>query len=113
MLADLSSLPLPDLAAYILAGGIPLALSVLAWPLLRPRLDVKNAGAVITAMLPALLPSHGLAGQWLARSRQLEAGFERQRAAMQLHRTAARHIGALDYEIDRLWRDNRAVMGAR
>ena len=110
MLATLIAMPLPELAAYVLVIGIPLTLSLLAWPLLRPRRRVA-AGVTVYADDGSSLPaSRGLAGQWAARSHQLEAGFERQRAAMQLHLAAAQHLGALDHEIDRLWRDTRAVM---
>ena len=110
MLAALSSTPLPELAAYGLVVGIPLALTVLVWPLLRPRQAAATSKPPADWDSALLFATGGLPGQWAARSRQLEAGFERQRAAMTMHRNVAVHLGAIDHEIDRLWRDLRVVI---
>ena len=111
MLAHLATqfaaLALPDLAACALSFGIPLVLSVLAWPLLRTR---RHAPAAALAPVQSKSAGHGLAGQWLQRTRELEGGLARLGAAVRLHQAAELRLGALDYEIDRLWREARAVM---
>lgn len=106
MFAALAAMPLPDLAALVLAAACPMALAIVCWPLFRPR--PKPAAPAPQEPYRGL----GLAGQWLTQSRTIAAGLERHAAALQLHRTAASHIGALDHEIDRLWRETRAVMGS-
>ena len=110
MPALIFALSLPELAAIGLAGGVPLALAVLCWPLLRSnasttgrrRRQDDNAMPTQEALL-------GLAGQWSIHAHKLAAGLDRQSSAIGLHRQAATQLGALDYEIDRLWRETRAV----
>jgi len=105
MFAALAAMPLPDLAALALAVACPLALAILCWPMFRPR--PKPAAPATEEPYRGL----GLAGQWFTQSRTIAAGLERQAAALRLHHNAATHLGALDHEIDRLWRDTRAVIG--
>ena len=112
MLAALYATPLPELASWLLVGGIPLALGLLAWPLLGTRAKSELVASVGDLDDWESSGRLGLPGQWLAQSRLLEAGLDRQRAALRLHRTAAAHLGAVDHEIDRLWRDTRAVLAA-
>ena len=105
MFAALAAMPLPDLAALVLAAACPIALAILCWPLFRPR--PKPSAPAPEEPTRGL----GLAGQWFTQSRTIAAGLKRHATALQLHRNAANHIGALDHEIDRLWRETRAVIG--
>jgi len=110
MFAALASMPLPELATLALVAGIPLILGVLAAPLRRRPRAAPPVTSTTVDPEPDIVGQLGLAGQWSSGARQLEEGFERQRAALRLHRAASDHLGALDHEIDRLWRDTRAVM---
>lgn len=112
MLAALSSMSLPELAAWALVAGIPMGLAVLAWPLLGASSKAANRHQEPDTASQASSRGLGLPGQWIVQTARIEAALERQRAAMQLHRRAALQLGAVDHEIDRLWRDTREIMDA-
>lgn len=112
MFAALATMPLPELAALLLVAGIPLALGKLAAPLLRARRTAPPSRPSTVDSDTGIVRPLGLSGQWSSRARQLEEGFERQRAALRLHRAAGNRLGALDHEIDRLRRDTRSIMAS-
>ena len=110
MPANIAAMSLPELATVALVVGIPLLLGLLALPLLRNRPTASRcmaisaeAGAITGAPL-------GLSGQWSFNMRQLDSSFERFRVMLQLHQAAANHLGAIDHEIEHLWRDTKAIM---
>jgi hypothetical protein len=102
----LTVLPLPELAAWLLVAGIPLISGLLVWPLLRP------AQRPLPEVAPPEEPDRhlGLPGQWLVQNRNARAWLDRHQETVRLHRRAANHLGNLDHEIDRLWRDTRAIL---
>jgi hypothetical protein len=113
MPAAIAALPLPDLTALLLVGGVSLFLAILAWPLIR----LRTSNPADTAAEPANTSAgrtvrYGLAGQWARNTRRIEARIETQRHAVGLHRKAADQLGAIDYEIDRLLRDMRAIFSS-
>lgn len=110
MLPAIVNMPLPDLVAIALVCCVPLLLVALSWRFVAPRSVRKQRlsshGASVLQSSGRLL---GLAGQWQVQERRIGFGIERQSAAIQLHRQVALQIGALDYEIDQLWRETRAL----
>lgn len=106
MIALLTALPLPELAVLALVLGLPAAVALLFWPLLRrgSRVALAPEGPIIerTAAL-------GLAGQWSVLAGSLQAMTARRSTAIALHERAARSLGAIDYEVDCLWRETRAL----
>ncbi len=104
------AMPLPDLAAIVLVGGVPLLLVVVAYRLGWLGVALRTPQRV--AASPPVLhsrPALGLSGQWVLLERRIETGIERQTTVLGLHRQVAQRIGALDYEIDQLWREARLV----
>jgi hypothetical protein len=111
MLTALTSMPFPELTAWLLAGAIPLALTALGWPLIRPRHRPAVGSELNVDQIVQEHSRHiGLPGQWVRHCRRVESRIEGQRSALSLHREAAMRLGALDYEIDRLWRETRALL---
>ena len=110
MFAAIANLPLPDLTALLLVAGVSLLLTILAWPLLRPRTSKPaDTAAEVSSTEAGSTVRFGLANQWLRNTRRIEARIESQRHAVGLHRQAANRLGAVDYEIDHLLRDMRAI----
>ena len=113
MLPAIVDMTLPDMAAILLVSCVPLLLVIASWRFVAPR------GAARSRPTPGRATSShlggtplGLAGQWLAQERRITSGIDRQTAAVRLHQQVALQIGALDYEIDRLWRETRALGSA-
>jgi hypothetical protein len=104
------SLALPDLVAIGLVVGIPALLLAVFWRHLAPartgnlRLSLGHAPAI-----PPGSARLGLPGQWAIHERKIAAGIDRQSVVLELHRQIALQIGALDYEIDQLWRETKAL----
>lgn len=101
---------LPDLAAlaFVLCTTVPVL--ALFW---RPKYLLgqstrRQSAAQATGNPPGSAPL-GLTGQWAIHERRVAAGIDRQNTAAQLHRQLAIKIGALDYEIDQLWRETRGL----
>jgi hypothetical protein len=101
------TMPLPDLAALALVVLLPIAFSCVFWRQIGVSLPVKRHKPTVSGA--TLL---GLAGQWARHERHIATGIERQTGAVKLHRQIAIEIGALDYEIDQLWRETRALGSA-
>ena len=113
MLALLATVPAPELAVTGLVAILPLGLALLCWPLVASNAIVygrswRGIGSA-SGQAPARSHQRGLSGQWLVHAATLETAIARQSAAIGLHRGAATHLGALDHEIDRLWRETRAL----
>ena len=106
MLTAIAALPLTELAAWLLLAGIPVVSGLLAWPPLRPAKRPLPEVAAPEAPDRRL----GLPGQWLVQTRRANAWLDRHQATVRLHRQAANQLGNLDHEIDRLWRDTRAIL---
>ena len=97
-----------DLATAALIVLLPLLLAMLCRPLLT-----SNGGAARPKRCPPLGrkgQTLDLTGQWLRQSQTLQAGIDRQMAAMRLHRQAAIRLGALDHELTCLKRETRAIV---
>ena len=107
MFAPVLAMPLPEFAAFALVLGLPAAIAVLFWPMLRPNDQPKDRSKA-AASPPASTPL-GLHGQWTKLALVLEASNARRKASLVLHQQASTHLGALDFEIDRLWRETRAL----
>ena len=110
MLAAFANMPVPDLVAIALVGGLSLLLTAALWRVSTPRVAVRKRPAL--GLAPGLRASSGalgLPGQWQVQERRIASGLDGQAAALMLHRQAARTIGALDYEIDQLRREIRAL----
>lgn len=110
MSAYLLALPTTELAALALIACVPLAVALLCRPFMRRPKSQQGRAKPDTGPLPAAShPALGLSGQWSAQASVLEDGIERQTRAIAMHRKLAMRIGALDYEIDRLWRETRLL----
>lgn len=113
MLHAIANIPVPDLVALALVGGLSLLLTAGLWRVSTPRATRKTRPTLARA--PGLRTSGGalgLAGQWQMQDWRIASGLEGQAAALALHRQAARTIGALDYEIDQLRREIIALRTA-
>ena len=106
MIALLPALPLPELAVLALVLGLPSGVALLFWPLLR-----RGSGDAPEPAAPALerTAALGLTGQWTALSASLQTMTARSSSALSLHENATRQLGALDYEVNCLWRETSAL----
>ena len=107
----LTSTPLPELIAWMMVAGISLAVTFLAWPLLRPR---ASRTPVVVDPVVAIVPDpariRGLAGQWSANSRYLDGALARRDLVMRLHWRVDTNLGAIEHEIRWLWRDLQPIL---
>jgi hypothetical protein len=110
MLAAAITWTLPDLVAIGLVVCLPVLIMVLLCPAIVPvrsaKRRLKSEPAAVVGQGSAPL---GLAGQWAIQERRIASGIERQTQVLGLHQQIATQIGALDYEIDQLWRETRAL----
>ena len=111
MLAVLPAMSLPEAATTALIFGLPIAIGLLLWPVLGSTGAVRQPSGSTKPGTPVMIMSGplGLTGQWSVHARSVDAMTARRIAAIDLHRTAARQLGALDYEVCQLWREIRAL----
>lgn len=106
MIALLPALPLPELAVLALVLGLPAGVALLFWPLMRR--GNRLAPSLVTPVMERTA-AMGLTGQWIVLSASLQTMTARSTIALSLHENATRRLGALDYEVNCLWRETTAL----
>ena len=97
---------MPEVAALSLAVGVPMAFALLALPYIKVKAPPPPPPVEPIKETRRL---QGLEGQWARIELGCADHVSRQSAAAILHSRAAIRIDALDYEIDQLWREVKAV----